>query len=423
MKKIVILTSFMCFIEVCGEINIAKLLPPDYDVSEAPFPKDGSPIAVGIGWNIKGILEVNFREMTILASMYLRVRWEEPRLIPNAEAYEVGQSLPLHSSFLKKVWLPDLYIHEATEIRKFSMMQDLQGAYIQENYTIVFSALLQTRLACPMYFYKYPFDAQTCTLSVSSYMLGENKLQLEWMKIGVTADKEVNYQVPSYNFHIVSSVITSKHWCETEKCEFRPSSIARVYLQFERRYAGHVLAVYLPSGITVSLAYMSFYWPPEVVPGRTVLVITSLLTMISMYGNVLERSPETSYMKAVDVWLVLCILHIALALFQYAVILTIRRRQKETNVGNVFIKSKSPKIRPLAPFMRSASGGSASDQQGPSPPLTPRANQPSSAYRTGGSSVTLRLVFHEHYVERAGQLGLPILFLLCCLVYWPCYLS
>ncbi|XP_068230791.1 glutamate-gated chloride channel-like [Palaemon carinicauda] len=421
-----ILTSLLCFTFSRGKIDIAQLLPSDYDVTKEPLREDGRPITVGIGYSIKGIFDVNFRDMTVLLAMYFKMQWTEPRLIlpKNLSLLSSRDTVPVHSSILKKIWLPDLYIHEAVDIRNFDMIKEVEGVRINDNYTIVFSSLFQTRLACPMYFAKYPFDTQACTMTVSSYNFGEDEIVLEWMSIGATAEADVNQQVPNYNFHITSSEITTQPFCIN--CSSSPRSVAKAFLIFERRYTGHLLTMYFPSGLIVSLAWLSFFWPPDAVPGRTVLLITSLLAVVSMLGSLGQRAPETSYLKAVDVWLILCITHVALALFQFAVVLTIRR-QRDWSAGRVFSE------KALIPRGNILTVSTSHTEPHPYRPnstsiYTVKNTSPLSIH--GGPTLKedkyhpkLRQALQEHMVERIGQIGLPILFAVCCLIYWPCYLS
>ncbi|XP_042892955.1 gamma-aminobutyric acid receptor subunit delta-like [Penaeus japonicus] len=150
-----------------GVAASSQLLPDDYQDTQEPTPLDGSPIVVEISWNIKGVYEVNFREMSVLLAMYFRMQWREPRL-KGAEA-NGGAAVPLHSQFLERLWLPDLYIHEARDITSYKMVEKVEGLYLTPPDTILYSTLLQLKLACPMFFAKYPFDVQVCTMTVSSY--------------------------------------------------------------------------------------------------------------------------------------------------------------------------------------------------------------------------------------------------------------
>ncbi|KAK8749862.1 hypothetical protein OTU49_015099, partial [Cherax quadricarinatus] len=174
---------------------------------------------------------------------------------------------------------------------------------------------------------KYPFDVQVCLITVTSYKFSEEALRLEWLPEAVSELEGIHDQQPNYEFNVEWDNISTKYWCTN--CSFPPASMGRARIVLARRYALHVLKVYIPSALFVAVAWASFFWPPDVIPGRTVLVITSLLTVMSMYAAVGYRGPETSYVKAVDVWLFICIVLVVLTLFQFAVVITIQRKKKE----------------------------------------------------------------------------------------------
>ncbi|XP_069156894.1 glutamate-gated chloride channel alpha isoform X2 [Procambarus clarkii] len=399
--------------------SVTRLLPKGYDITEEPHPPEGGPIVVGISWMIKNVYEVNFREMSVVLSMYFRMSWAEPRLVgvpQEGEGAGEGGMMPLHSDLTKHAWTPDLYFHEAQDIKSFKMIEEVQGVYLRPPNTFFFSTLLQVRLACPMYFSSYPFDVQVCPMTVTSYKFDEDSLQLEWMPELVSADLGVDDQMPNYAFSVEWTNVTTKYWCNN--CSFAPSSMGQARIVLVRRYALHVLSVYVPSALFVAVAWASFFWPPDVIPGRTVLIITSLLTVISMYAAIGYKSPETSYVKAVDVWLFICIVMVVLTLFQYAVVITIQKREKEGKVSEVSPKNISVMcshcLTEEVPATTATPSSAGPNSQGPAAMYAKGPRRPPSPHA---------LVLQVWWVEWAGRLGVPIIFLFCNIVYWSIYLS
>lgn len=60
----------------------------------------------------------------------------------------------------------------------------------------------------------------------------------------------------------------------------------RSSMTFTRRYRNYLLGVYVPSSLFVVVSWASFFWPADAIPARTVLLITALLTIISLYSGV-----------------------------------------------------------------------------------------------------------------------------------------
>ncbi|XP_063611404.1 glutamate-gated chloride channel alpha-like [Penaeus indicus] len=170
---------------------------------------------------------------------------------------------------------------------------------------------------CPMRFQAYPFDVQNCSLAMTSYEYNHEELSLFWLAEGVSYSHQLMDQLPGYDLLVLPEVVTTHNWCHD--CILEPASAVQSGILLSRRYSAHLLNVYIPSALFVVVAWASFFWPPEVVPGRTVLVITSLLTVVSMYAAV---SPHTDYVKAIDIWFFVCILFNVLVLLQFATLIT-----------------------------------------------------------------------------------------------------
>jgi len=54
---------------------------------------------------------------------------------------------------------------------------------------------------------------------------------------------------------------------------------------FHRVLATHILMTYFPSGLLVAVSWCSFIINPESVPGRITLIMTTLLTLVTMFNS------------------------------------------------------------------------------------------------------------------------------------------
>ena len=71
-----------------------------------------------------------------------------------------------------------------------------------------------------------------------------------------------------------------------------PLSVSGVYpgvimtVLLRRKISYHLLQTYLPSGLFVIVAWLSLFLPPESIPGRITMAMTTLLTLAAMFGAV-----------------------------------------------------------------------------------------------------------------------------------------
>lgn len=63
-------------------------------------------------------------------------------------------------------------------------------------------------------------------------------------------------------------------------------STARLVITLSRELRSHLLESYLPSTLFVIMSWGSFVVMPEVVPGRMVLLVTTLLSLVTMFDTV-----------------------------------------------------------------------------------------------------------------------------------------
>ncbi|KAF2367138.1 Neurotransmitter-gated ion-channel transmembrane domain [Trinorchestia longiramus] len=386
--------------------STSTITPPGYQKDLRPRQPGGGPVVVSFSMKMNSISQVNMETMSVTFQMNLRVSWVDPRLIyphqnVSAYAYEASAqsdssgsftdpdkerkvtSIAVSTQVLRKIWVPDPFFRRMRDLKTFHLLQDVQGVKIYSNNKVYTSMVLKLELGCSMMFTNYPFDKQECELYIGSYFYPITEMQFEWLSSSVTLDDEVLKLLAGYDFQ-VKPINETRCFCE--KCVPQWSPCVRTQLYLERRYLVHLLGYYIPSALFVGVSWCSFFWPADVIPGRTVLVITSLLTVSSMYAASRQTGPVTSYVKAIDTWMFMTILLAVLSLFQYAVVLQWRKRADAARINQVQPNGK----------------GTSTTQV---------------------ESNVARYRRYEAITEKTARYGVPLLFLLFNLVYWPYYLN
>uniref|UniRef100_A0A182Q7W9 Neurotransmitter-gated ion-channel transmembrane domain-containing protein n=1 Tax=Anopheles farauti TaxID=69004 RepID=A0A182Q7W9_9DIPT len=103
-----------------------------------------------------------------------------------------------------------------------------------------------------------------------------------------------------------------------------------------------MLENYLPSTLFVSISWGSFVVVPEIVPGRMVLLVTTLLSLITMFDTVRNNSPDALELKCLEVWLISCTLFVFFALMEYFIVLFGIRYDKHWRVAKAQQASSIP---------------------------------------------------------------------------------
>jgi hypothetical protein len=63
-------------------------------------------------------------------------------------------------------------------------------------------------------------------------------------------------------------------------------STARMHIIMRRELRSYLLESYLPSSLFVIMSWGSFVVIPDMVPGRMVLLVTTLLSLVTMFDTV-----------------------------------------------------------------------------------------------------------------------------------------
>jgi len=67
----------------------------------------------------------------------------------------------------------------------------------------------------------------------------------------------------------------------------------------------YIIQIYVPSSLIVVLSWVSFWLHRDAAPARVALGITTVLTMTTLISSTNSALPKISYLKSIDVYLVM----------------------------------------------------------------------------------------------------------------------
>uniref|UniRef100_A0A1I8HPC1 Gamma-aminobutyric acid receptor subunit beta-like n=1 Tax=Macrostomum lignano TaxID=282301 RepID=A0A1I8HPC1_9PLAT len=245
-------------------------------------------------------------------TMYLNQYWTDHRLA--FDLASPNRSMTLTGHFASRIWVPDTflandkhsYLHDVTEQNK---MVRLYG-----DGRIVYGMRFTTTLACMMDLHYYPLDVQNCTVEIESYGYPKEDVTMQWKNGPSAVDGADRVRMPQFtleHFEVASTTIS-----------LSTGSYQRLSLVFRlRRNVGFfVFQTYLPSILIVMLSWVSFWINHEATSARVALGITTVLTMTTISTGVRSSLPRISYVKAIDIYLVMCFVFVFAALLEYAMV-------------------------------------------------------------------------------------------------------
>ena len=255
------------------------------------------------------IKEIDEEMGNVRMLMVFRQYWTDKRLVQPAEfnddcprILEVNnQSASYDPEYIAtKVWLPDTYIHGIRDIYKPEILMKAQTFGVNPKGRIKFTMFGVFTLSCPMSFQNFPMDVQYCPIYLESWRLREKFQKLAWAKkrpIGI----QKAYSLDQFKLDVR---VTDDHHIVYSTGNF---SQLGVVLIFSRELQFYILQIYFPTVLFIIISWLTFIIPPTYAQGRIILTITTMLTLAALYSLVGMHSPSTSYPKAIDVWMFVCL--------------------------------------------------------------------------------------------------------------------
>ncbi|XP_076031153.1 uncharacterized protein LOC143019399 [Oratosquilla oratoria] len=212
--------------------------------------------------------------------------------------------------------------------------QLFEGAYNPVIMSRVYSAVI----TCDFDLVLYPFDVQRCSMNMEmlsttkSYLVFGNQSKVSYTGSTFLIEYEVGVpKLYSIQFGAYSNIVAE--------------------VPFARRLGYALLNIYTPSLILLIIAYSTLFYRLDIFEVRVMTSLTSLLVMATLFSQVSDSLPKTSYFKMVDVWLLFCIISTFLVIIFHAVIdivyhNTVNPQQRITKVSP--ISSSSEHFRTLA---------------------------------------------------------------------------
>lgn len=90
-----------------------------------------------------------------------------------------------------------------------------------------------------------------------------------------------------------------------------------------------MIQLYIPTIMIVLLSWLSFWLSVDAVPARISLGILTVLTMTTQKSAAISSLPRVSYVKAIDIWMAMCLVFVFAALLEFAFVNVMQRRQQK----------------------------------------------------------------------------------------------
>ncbi|CAL7945249.1 unnamed protein product [Xylocopa violacea] len=395
----------------------SRIVLPEHYVKEIrPPSKQGLPIMVDFNIFVADINSINVEDMDFRVDMFVRQSWIESRLEMPDDMFEEGDDyVTLPPEFFDSLWQPDPYFLNAKVSEIAALNHKFSSVTLYRNKTVKYSARMHAIIACQMEFQLYPMDIQICPMYIESFSYHKKKLRLRWGAGAVT----VNPELKLLQYDIGKPIVAEE---TVDYMLEKSGNFSRlvVFFRFERQIGHHLIQTFAPSTLVVMLSWFSFWLGLDAIPGRVALLVTSMLTLVTMFTGLKSDIPPVAYVKALDVWMAGCMMFVFAALGEFVVVKVLDLRHQLEYDLQMSIMSRHYSTRAIAieksqciwdydttyiPKVRNKKAGSKHLLQN---------NWLDPEYPMIRVCKT-----RSQKIDTYSRIGFPILFMLFIVLYWP----
>ena len=119
-------------------------------------------------------------------------------------------------------------------------------------------------------------------------------------------------------------------------------------IHLKRNHGYYITQIYVPSALVVVLSWVNFWLTVDAVPARISLGLLTVLTTTTQSTSFFSNLQKVSYVKALDVWLAVCMLFVFAALLEFAyvnVTYRVTNRRKSIQDLPMFIHKNGDQTR------------------------------------------------------------------------------
>lgn len=384
-----------------GQDSLVTELLKGYTKQDPPSPDRATKVELGI--EVNSFYSISEATMDYQLSFYLQQRWLDPRLGWYNKSSVKLKKIKLGDGMWTQLWIPDTFFRNEKKANFHDVTVANRMLRLDENGSLWYVTKISATFSCPMTLQKYPLDTQKCPISIESFGYTNDTMYFAWLdnndgkppvRIG-----EHNKQLPQFTLvdHKLSDC-TQTYVAGTFPC-------LEVRFELRRDIGFFLIQVYVPSILIVILSWVSFWINIESSPARVSIGLLTVLTTTTMSAAARASLPRVSYIKAIDVWMIICLIFVFASLIEYAVVNVMSRKQPS--------KKNSP-----PPPAAAAAAGPQQATTGENKLLCAR---PKCIKGADGKSTESDGKRKARNIDKLSRQCFPLAFVLFNVVYWTVY--
>ncbi|CAF0940104.1 unnamed protein product [Brachionus calyciflorus] len=258
--------------------------------------------------NLRKIVGLDEKNKIMSSDVYVAQKWVDKRLRWNVSQYENINHIVIQA---KKIWLPDLAVLNTVEGDGIFKVTDSNYAIVFPNgtvYLILSANGLKTK--CNINAYKFPFDVQTCSITIGSWTMSKYDIEINDDKESLKLNDVLS---SSWDFLDWDSDVAESN----ERFHFDNyiSNDVKFYLKLRRRPLYFMVNGVLPCLVLNLITALAFFIP---FASQVSLTMTIILTFSIYSLRVANDIPvQSDYLPLITVYFMVSTIYSILSLIWF----------------------------------------------------------------------------------------------------------
>ena len=314
-------------------------IPPDYDQWKEPWRGNKNvsfPWVYQFKFIIVEIQRVNDRRQTISIRAHFQVAWQDPRIRINVNAAEWKDNrfgspneVNISPDILDSLWIPDLEIYGMIQFERKKILKSMSSIQINTDKYVEYEGTVDITISCVMDFYRYPLDSHSCPFRTGSYYSTEETVVCQ-SEFEYFSEQQRSLQY-SINIDSLPNETRSHTFMNSAIFGNKTYSVCGFNILLKRNRVQMFFQFYFICILFVMASWTSFIINPSVIPGRIAVLITTFLCLINIFNGVKEQAPVSASLNAMDIYVLVCIGQVFLALAEYAVVILVEENKRKSD--------------------------------------------------------------------------------------------
>ncbi|XP_042220632.1 uncharacterized protein LOC121865361 [Homarus americanus] len=172
---------------------------------------------------------------------------------------------------------------------------------ISRKYTIVFQ--------CPFNFFYYPFNTDYCSMIFRINKNTQKYVSLEKYGAGIRyegTDRLAEYVIGGLK---MNRMVTDE-----------PYSGLETLIQMKHLYTTQVVTIFIPTTLINIISFVTFLFKWFDFQNRIMVSLTALLVLSTLFSQITDTLPKTSYFKLIDIWFFTSIVFAFLTILTHTIV-------------------------------------------------------------------------------------------------------